>query len=669
MYYLSFNKKEKMGFKTWFKNYYLEKTMFSLLLLIFLLPFSLFCDTIKIPTPEKSYPVLLQKDTLYLINTGIGAISAKSRTDEVNKRLGNLAKTWIDEKDSLYYLKDETGLIIIYSDEKALLEITKQDAILSDKNPEELAQGVILRLTEYHKKHSIRLENKETLYENSLYSLLYLLLLVLYFLIARRVFPFLYKKAEIFSALKVFDIQIKKKHIVKPENVNSVLQLLLRGIYFALSVFLVYVLINATLHEWPLSRSWDLKPVIASVSLLVFYSVLFYVAVKGVFKLYISLNKKLESYKGNKIKTLKIKSAELLSEDRAVSSLQFINKIIRITLIIAISYIYVTIVFSLFEFSNTWAQSLFRLILTPVNMVWTGLVDFLPNLFFIIVLSVVFHYVIKTIRFVFIELDTGHLEFPGFYRDWAMPTYKIVRFMVYALAAVVIFPYLPGSNSPFFRGISVFLGVLFSLGSSSAIANMVAGTVLTYMRPFKIGDRVKISDTIGDVIEKTLLVTRVRTTKNVDITIPNAMVLGSHIVNFSSSAKDMGLILHTTVTIGYDVPWVLVHELLIKAAIKTEHILSEPKPFVLQTSLDDFYVSYELNAFTQEANKMALIYSSLHANIQDSFNEANVEIMSPHYGAHRDGNQTTIPSDYLSKDYQPPSFRLFGVNLFNQKKD
>lgn len=196
MYYLSFNKKEKMGFKTWFKNYYLEKTMFSLLLLIFLLPFSLFCDTIKIPTPEKSYPVLLQKDTLYLINTGIGAISAKSRTDEVNKRLGNLAKTWIDEKDSLYYLKDETGLIIIYSDEKALLEITKQDAILSDKNPEELAQGVILRLTEYHKKHSIRLENKETLYENSLYSLLYLLLLVLYFLIARRVFPFLYKKSR-----------------------------------------------------------------------------------------------------------------------------------------------------------------------------------------------------------------------------------------------------------------------------------------------------------------------------------------------------------------------------------------------------------------------------------------------------------------------------------------
>lgn len=198
---------------------------------------------------------------------------------------------------------------------------------------------------------------------------------------------------------------------------------------------------------------------------------------------------------------------------------------------------------------------------------------------------------------------------------------------------------------------------------------MVSGVVITYMRPFRIGDRVKIADTTGDVVEKTLLVTRIRTTKNVDITIPNAMVLGSHIINFSSSANEKGLILHTTVTIGYDVPWNKVHELLISASNETEHILKEPKPFVLQTSLDDFYVSYELNAYTNEPGKMARIYSQLHSKIQDKFNEAGVEIMSPHYGAMRDGNQTTIPENYLPKTYEPPAFKIFGVNVFgNQKK-
>ena len=248
---------------------------------------------------------------------------------------------------------------------------------------------------------------------------------------------------------------------------------------------------------------------------------------------------------------------------------------------------------------------------------------------------------------------------PGFYPEWADPTYKIVRFLVLAFSAIVIFPYLPGADSPIFQGVSVFLGVLFSLGSTSAIANVVAGVVLTYMRPFKIGDRVKIADTTGDIIEKTLLVTRVRTIKNVDVTIPNAMVLGSHIINFSSSAKDAGLILHTGVTIGYDVPWRKVHDLLIAAARATPGILKQPGPFVLQTGLDDSYVSYELNAYTDQPNIMANTYSELHQSIQDKFNEARVEILSPRYSALRDGNRSTVPEDHLPKSYQPPAFRIF----------
>jgi small-conductance mechanosensitive channel len=179
----------------------------------------------------------------------------------------------------------------------------------------------------------------------------------------------------------------------------------------------------------------------------------------------------------------------------------------------------------------------------------------------------------------------------------------------------------------------------------------------------KIGDRVQIADTVGDVVDRTLLVTRVRTIKNVVITIPNGLVLNNHIINFSSSAQEMGLILNTGVTIGYDVPWRQVHMLLIEAARATEHILEEPEPFVFQTSLNDYYVSYELNAYTQVPEEMAATYSELHQNIQDYFNTAGVEIMSPAYSAWRDGNASTIPVDHQPVDTLHNFMRGFPVGV------
>jgi small-conductance mechanosensitive channel len=223
---------------------------------------------------------------------------------------------------------------------------------------------------------------------------------------------------------------------------------------------------------------------------------------------------------------------------------------------------------------------------------------------------------------------------------------------------VLIFPLLPGSDSNIFKGVSVFIGILFSLGSSTAIANMVAGLVITYMRPFKIGDRIKIADVTGDVIEKSLLVTRIKTVKNEIITIPNASVLSGNTTNYSNEAAKTGLIIHTTVTIGYDVPWKNMHAALIEAALRTDMIMKEPKPFVLQTSLEDFYVAYQINAYTREASRQALVYSNLHQNIQDCCNEVGIEILSPHYRAARDGNMTTIPADYLPKDYKAPGFNV-----------
>jgi small-conductance mechanosensitive channel len=197
---------------------------------------------------------------------------------------------------------------------------------------------------------------------------------------------------------------------------------------------------------------------------------------------------------------------------------------------------------------------------------------------------------------------------------------------------------------------------MVSFGSTSTIGNVIAGIVLTYMRPFALGDRVKIGEVSGDVIERSFLHTKILTIKNEEIVVPSLQVLGNAMINYSARARQGGLILHTSVTIGYDAPWRKVHELLIRATEDTSHILKNPKPFVLQTSLDDWYVSYQLNAYTDQPNQMAPIYSELHQNIQDAFNEAGMEIMSPHYYQLRDGNEIAIPNDYHPKGYEPSRF-------------
>lgn len=367
---------------------------------------------------------------------------------------------------------------------------------------------------------------------------------------------------------------------------------------------------------------------------------------------------KLNEWRGTVIRPVKIQRVELLSADRIATVLTGIVKAIKIITVLVLFYVYLTTVLSIFPWTRGISAALLGAVVSTFQAIGQAFATYMPNFVSIVVIIVVTRYVIKLISLLFTGIGRGAIRFEGFHQEWAAPTYKIVRFLVIVFGAIAIFPYIPGSQSEGFRGISVFLGLLISLGSAAAIGNIIAGVVLTYMRAFRVGDRVKIADTSGDVMEKTLLVTRIRTIKNVDVTIPNAMVLGSHLINFSSVAREQGLILHTSVTIGYDAPWRTVHALLISAARATAHILPNPEPFVLQTSLDDFYVTYEINAYTDQPHKMANIYAELHQNIQDKFNEAGVEIMSPHYGQIRDGNQTTIPEQYLPKTYQAPSFRV-----------
>lgn len=368
--------------------------------------------------------------------------------------------------------------------------------------------------------------------------------------------------------------------------------------------------------------------------------------------------KKIISYENTLLSGFKIKNYVLLDSKSQVNGLLTINTFIKWILILISIYIALPILFGIFPWTKDFAGELFGYILTPIKKIALGLWHYLPNLITIIVIITVFRYVLKGINYLRLEIASGKLSIPGFFPDWANPTYQIVRVLLVAFLIVVIFPYLPGSDSPVFRGVSVFLGFLFTFGSAGSLSNVVAGLVLTYMRLFKIGDRVKIGEVVGDVIEKSLLVTRLRTIKNEIISIPNSTIMNNHTVNYSSDAPTHGLIIHTTVTIGYDVPWRDMHQALIDAALKTKLILQEPTPFVLQTGLEDFYVAYQINAYTHDSNVQQIIYSDLHQNIQDVCFERGIEILSPHYRAARDGNSTTIPASYLPKDYKAPNFNI-----------
>lgn len=347
--------------------------------------------------------------------------------------------------------------------------------------------------------------------------------------------------------------------------------------------------------------------------------------------------------RNTRLKPFSIQDYELLDTHKQVRLLIFLASLLRYVIMFLQLLLTVPLLFSIFPQTKDLAYQLFSYIWNPVKSIFIGVVDYIPNLFTIFIIYMAVKYLVRLFRYLADEVQSERLKLRGFYPDWAIPTYHIIRFLLYAFMLAMIYPYLPGSNSGVFQGISVFVGLIVSLGSSTVIGNIIAGLVITYMRPFKIGDRIKLNDTTGNVVEKTPLVTRIRTPKNEVVTIPNSFVMSSHTVNFSQSAREYGLIIHSEVSIGYDVPWRTVNKLLVEAALNTPGVVDDPRPFVLSTSLSDWYPVYQVNAYIKDADRLAEIYSDLHQNIQDRFNEAGVEIMSPHYMAVRDGNASTIP--------------------------
>ena len=340
---------------------------------------------------------------------------------------------------------------------------------------------------------------------------------------------------------------------------------------------------------------------------------------------------------------LAIKDYEVLNLHR--QGILFLTgfNVLRYLIIFLLLFIFVPMFFVAFPETKSFTFTIFGYVWNPFVNILKSVVSFLPKFFQIVVIVFCFRYLVKGLHYLMNEIGSGRLKITGFYADWAQPTYLILRVLCYSFMIVMIWPLLPSSESEVFQGVSVFIGIIVSLGSSSIIGNVMAGMVMTYMRPFHVGDFIKYGDMEGFVIEKSVLVTRIRTRKNDVITIPNSNLMTSQTTNYTFSAHNYGVIVHTKVTIGYDMQWQQIRDLLLAAAAKTSHLQKKPEPFVRITALDDFYVEYEINAYTRKSDLLGDIYSELHQNILDSFHSNGVEIMSPHIFAHRSDLPVQIP--------------------------
>jgi len=343
------------------------------------------------------------------------------------------------------------------------------------------------------------------------------------------------------------------------------------------------------------------------------------------------LDGKLAAHFERRLRALGVESMQAGGSERAGSVLRSTLGAIRAVMMLVAVFLYLNFVLNLFPWTRPLHARVTSWFVDPLRVIGEGVVAAIPNLIFLVILFLLMRWLVGLIRLFFNSVERGSVTLSGFDPEWARPTFKIVRVLVILLGVVVAYPYIPGSSSAAFKGVSIFAGIIFSLGSSSVIANLIAGFAMTYRRTFRIGDRVRIGDAVGDVTDIRLQVTKIRTPKNEEVIVPNSTILGGEVTNFSTLARSQGLILHTTVGIGYETPWRQVEAMLLLAAERTEGTLREPRPFVLQKALGDFCVTYELNVYCDRPQAMPQLYTELHRAILDVFNEFGVQIMTPAY--------------------------------------
>ena len=333
-----------------------------------------------------------------------------------------------------------------------------------------------------------------------------------------------------------------------------------------------------------------------------------------------------------RMKPLVIKGYELMNIHQVKRILLFLTRVLQVFLVLLQLFISLPLLFSIFPETEKFTWNMINYVWSPLRDMVISIVRYFPNLVKIAVIVYVVRWVLKGLHHISDEIAVGHLKIDRFYQDWAQPTYHIIRIFVVAFTLVVIWPLLPGSESGVFKGVSIFVAALFSLGSTTTIGNLISGIIITYMRPFLVGDFVRIGDQEGEVVEKNAFITRLRDIKGNLVTVPNNSILSQQTVNYTAAARDgKGSIVHSTFTFTYHVPRETVEAYLLEGAARCKLLEKNPKPFVLYTALEDFYTQYEINGYTKETARLFAVYSELHRNIIDVFHEHNLDPTSSHF--------------------------------------
>jgi small-conductance mechanosensitive channel len=349
-----------------------------------------------------------------------------------------------------------------------------------------------------------------------------------------------------------------------------------------------------------------------------------------------------------RIKSVETQSFKVMPAERIWDAVRNALKAVRTLLLVALTLLYVGYVLAQFPSMRGLSNNMATFALGPLDVIAQGVLGSVPGLMFLLVLFVLLRLVLRLVRLFFGGIERGAFTLGTFDPDWAQPTYKIIRIVLIAFGLVVAYPYIPGAQSAAFQGISIFAGIMFSLGSSTAIANIVAGYMLIYRRAFKVGDIIKVGEHFGEVTASRLQVTHLRSPKNEEIIIPNSQLLNSDVLNFSTIGVRQGVILHTEVAIGYSTPWRQVEAMLIEAAQRTKGLGAEPRPFVFEKQLGEFAVTYELNVYCTNVKTMRALYAALHRNVLDVFNEHGVQIMTPAYEGDPEQPKVVAPKDWFT---------------------
>lgn len=294
-------------------------------------------------------------------------------------------------------------------------------------------------------------------------------------------------------------------------------------------------------------------------------------------------------------------------------------------------YLWLSFVLRQFPYTRPWGESLRSLVLGEVSAAGGAFSAALPGLVTVAIIFAIAKVVTRAVGLIFDAVETGRMSLPGVYPDTAGAAKRLTIATLWLLALAMAYPHIPGSESSAFKGLSVFVGVVISLGSSGVMQHLMSGLMLTFSRAVHVGDFARVGEVTGTVLQIGALATKIRTPYGEEITIPNAVVVSQTTTNYSKAPDVEVPLLTTTVTIGYDTPWRQVEGLLLMAAQETAGLRAEPRPFVWREGLEDFYVKYTLLVAPVEPTERPVLLDRLHVRILDAFNQYGVQIMSPHY--------------------------------------